>query len=344
MEQQHNPPAARSKNRGWQSLGLALLIWGCTEAPLLKSNTGNQGELIVVVPDGPSPAADSLLGALTAVFPALPAPEPLLKIVTVKQSGFNDLFATHRNIVRITLDSCSALDVRIRRDVNARQQVLVDVCLPSQKLLSPSEVAECRQLLWYFHKAEVDRLISRNRDFPGTEAQEAAMTTLGLSLNAQIDMQVAKQTENSIWLRLDRQKPIGGYQHDIKQGVVIARRYFTDTTQFADTALLAWINDEIAKHVSGPSTSRMAISEKVMLPSLNTVVFNQQSAKEVRGLWRMDGAEGVFMGGPFYALVFASSQYQYLAYGYVYGPQFNKAVFVREMEAVIKSIAPLAKS
>jgi len=49
------------------------------------------------------------------------------------------------------------------------------------------------------------------------------------------------------------------------------------------------------------------------------------------------------MGGPFYSLAFYNdaNKKQYMVEGYVYGPQFNKRAFIREIEAMVKSVRPL---
>lgn len=83
----------------------------------------------------------------------------------------------------------------------------------------------------------------------------------------------------------------------------------------------------------------MSVSNRFILPKSKLITFHEQTAKELRGLWRM---EGYFMGGPFYALAFynPNNGMQYMLEGYAYAPQFDKAPLIREIEAIAKSAAP----
>ena len=80
--------------------------------------------------------------------------------------------------------------------------------------------------------------------------------------------------------------------------------------------------------------------------SIDTVNFKPQSreltfkggyAVEMRGLWRM---ENHFMGGPFVSLSVLDPDGDNIihAFGYVFAPNFNKREYLREVEAMIKSL------
>ena len=58
---------------------------------------------------------------------------------------------------------------------------------------------------------------------------------------------------------------------------------------------------------------------------------------EIRGLWRM---ENDFMGGPFISLTCLDEKNNTLitAEGYVFAPQFDKLLYLHEVEAMVKSI------
>jgi len=60
-------------------------------------------------------------------------------------------------------------------------------------------------------------------------------------------------------------------------------------------------------------------------------------AKELRGLWQMEGA---FMGGPYlsYSLVDEKNNRVITIDSYVYSPKFDKREYLREMEALALTI------
>lgn len=309
---------------------------------ILRGNTGNQGEIIVVAPAAfwKSDRAEAFRNGLSKILPGLPAAETMFKVVEVNQEGYSDLFKTHRNIIQLQIDPTDETKVEFVRDLHARQQLVAKIKLQAMSVLDDFVSFELPTVLWRFHKAEVDRLISRNKAFGDPKLNEIIMEATSINILMQQDFILAKTSEDVVWLRLDRQKPIGGYQHDILQGLLIYSRPYTDTAQFGRESLWKWKNQVDSITVSGPSNSYMTISTKAYQPEFFTINHLDQTAIEIRGLWRMAGSKGVFMGGPFYALSFYNPQnkLQYMIEGYVYAPQFDKTPFVREIEALAKSV------
>jgi len=322
---------------------LSLGIVSCDESnkgALLPGSTGNQGEIIVVAPPSiwNSDLGNVLRDGLSELMPGLPAAEPMFDITEVEEDGFSDIFKTNRNIILITVDPSKETAVRMQRDVYARDQLFVQVNLQKAEDISGVVDAHMKQLLWYFHRTEVDRLIARNKTFGSDVLDKKIKEQCGLDIVMQEDFEIAREGDHFIWLRLERSKPIGGYQHQISQGIMIYSRPYTDTLDFSDSSITAWKNEVNKTYIEGPQGSYMTISYKLYPPEISYVKFHDETAKEMRGLWRM---EGYFMGGPFYALAFYNPNdgRQYMAEGYVYGPQFDKRAFIREVEAIVKSIS-----
>jgi hypothetical protein len=57
----------------------------------------------------------------------------------------------------------------------------------------------------------------------------------------------------------------------------------------------------------------------------------------MRGLWKL---EGDFMGGPFYSMTFLDERTGNLVTidGFAYAPYFDKREYIREVEAIIKTL------
>jgi len=327
----------------------SLLVAGCSgdddkSSSYLPGNSGNQGEILVVAPSilWASDEGNLLIQGLNKLFPGLPAEEPLFTHIQVKTEGFGDVFKTHRNILEIRIDPTNKTQAVKRENVFAKQQIQIILTLNNLRDLEPFMKTQFDQLLWTFHNAEIDRLSSRNRAFGKASLNDEIQDMTGLTGIIQEDFELVVNQPSFVWLRLDREKPIGGYQHAIKQGLMIYSRPYTDTVQFSDSSLLIWKQEMNKKHIPGLKTSYMGIEDRFIKPIISSINFRGETAKEIRGLWRMQGAKGVFMGGPFYALSFYNPQNkkQYLVEGYVYGPQFNKRTFVREIEAIVKSYKP----
>jgi hypothetical protein len=329
-------------------LPFILFLSSCEEGnqqSYLPGNSGNQGELLIVAPASfwNDSDADFLRQAMLMLYPSLPASEPFFTSVEVKLEGFNDLFKTHRNILEFRVDHTNETSISIKRNVYAKQQLLVIVTLNKIGDLKSLMANQFEQILFEFHKAELSRLQSRNRAFGKAELNTLVKEKTGLEITLQQDFEIAKESPNFLWLRCDRQKPVGGYQHQINQGILIYSRPYTDTADFSEESIAAWKNDVNKSNIDGPGTSYMSISYRLYPPEFKTITFHDQAAQEIRGLWRMEGGKGVFMGGPFYGLVFYNPEngLQYIVEGYVYGPQFNKRAFMREVEAIVSSVSPV---
>ncbi|NQV51555.1 MAG: DUF4837 family protein [Flavobacteriales bacterium] len=323
-----------------------ILLVGCGEASrqdTLPRNSGNTGEVVVVAPSQvwTTSYRDAIGKAMNVIMYGLPQDELLLKRVELKEQGFNDMFRTHRNILKIEVHPKQKTAVQVRRDVYARQQLFIVINLQNLEELSGVLDSRMGQILALFHEAEIDRLISRNKDFGKEDMKDKIREITGLELVVQDKFQVAVEKDGFLWLRLDQTKPLGGYQHTISQGLMIYSRPYTDTADFSDSSLLAWKSSVNEMYVSGPKNSHMSISDRFLQPKSNLITFQGLTAKEIRGLWRM---EGYFMGGPFYSLVFynPANGLQYMVEGYAYAPQFDKAPLIREIEAIAKSATPMS--
>jgi len=325
-----------------------LFVSACGEASrkdLLPRNTGSDGEVCVVAPTEvwSTTNGDIIKKGMNRVLYGLPQAELMLKRIEVKEQGFQDHFRTHRNVLKFEVHPKKENSVQVRRNAYARQQLFITINLQTWDDLD--EVIEERmdQILDMFYEAEIDRLIERNKDFGRASLNAQVKEKTGLSIIMQDMFSVAVENDQFLWMRLDQSKPVGGYQHTISQGFMIYWRPYTDAIQFSDSSIYEWKNTINGKYVKGPQESHMTISEKVILPQSKLIDFHGQTAKEIRGLWRM---EGYFMGGPFYSLVFFNPDngMQYMVEGYAYAPQFDKAPLIREIEAIAKSVQPSVAS
>ena len=327
------------------SLAVLVFVTSCDSSrkDYLPSYSGQQGELIVVVdPDIKNSAlSEPVYEALNQPLFGLPQFESMFKIVDMVPKSFTSIFKTHRSILHLRIDSSlTEGKVQTLKNTHAQMQSVVIMSAPDLKSFQALIDERLEQVLWHFHKNELTRINSRNRAFGDKDLNNRLEESIGLKINTQKDMEVAEEGEDFVWLRLDREKPLGGYQHQISQGILIYWKDYTDTASFNDSALIDWKNRTNEKYVPGPQNSHMTTSFKLYEPAVNYITFQGETAKEIRGLWRM---EGYFMGGPFYALSFYNPQNgrQYMIEGYVFAPQFDKRPFLREVEAICKGVKPL---
>jgi hypothetical protein len=330
-------------------LALVIIFTSCENSASRKNTlpgkTGNPNEILLVAPDQvwKTSAGDVFKELMNKIQFGLPQDELMFQNIEVKESGFNDFWTTHRNIIRVIIDKSREEGVSVKREVYARQQLYTIVIIHDMDNLKKVLQPNIDQLLTLYYEEEIKRLIERNKYFGSEETNQQVEEIIDLDIIIQKDFFVAKQEDDFLWLRLEREKPLGGYQHQISQGLMIYWRPYTDTLDFSDSSLLAWKSDINRRFVEGPSNSVMTISDRMILPKTQLLTFNNQTAKEIRGLFRM---EGYIMGGPFYSLAFYNPENgrQYMVEGFVYAPQFDKLKFVREIEAMVRSVKPVTKT
>ena len=79
------------------------------------------------------------------------------------------------------------------------------------------------------------------------------------------------------------------------------------------------------------------VTEKLEPAVLRTTTVGKNYAVEMRGLWKTNN---ITMGGSFisYTIVDQAKNRLYYIEGFVYAPGLNKREFLRELEAVIRTI------
>ena len=94
------------------------------------------------------------------------------------------------------------------------------------------------------------------------------------------------------------------------------------------------------KQVPGPTSGSFMTTEMRYFPTYEEVDFKGAFASELRGLWRM---ENDYMGGPFFSLTVPDLARKRLVTveGYAYAPFFDKRDYIREVEAMVKSLVLL---
>jgi len=307
----------------------------------LPGYSGNPGEIIVVVKKSywSSSVGDSIRALLGGPLYGLPQPEPTFGLNDIDPAQFNRLFNSHRNLLTITINPTVAKsEVRTDKSRWSKGQIVVEIVahdLPSFfELFAESK----GQILAAFRREELKRIIEKNSKFGERQIAEKIKKEHGISLTLQKDIEVATEASDFVWLRLERERQAGPYQHQISQGLLIYHYPYTDTSAFDDDKIMAYKDSITKKHLPGPSDgSYMAISRRYIAPITETFEFRGAYAKEMKGLWRM---ENDFMGGPFTLLSVYDEKLNRIVVveGYVYAPQFDKREYLREVEAMIKSL------
>jgi hypothetical protein len=189
-----------------------------------------------------------------------------------------------------------------------------------------------------FNTMELNRLYARNKRMGEKKIGKKIKENLGYEIITQQDAFLVNDTSSSIWLRIEREKPKGGFQHQISQGILLNVLPYVDRSQFLDSNILVLRDSLMKANLPGPSEGSYITTEyKYIPPKIEEINFNGHYGVEIRNLWRM---ENNFMGGPMISYFILDEERDNIIAltGYVYCPQFDKREFLREVQAIMRSV------
>lgn len=321
-----------------------LLLSGCDSSnkqSSLPGYSGSFGEVVIVVSNANwnGLTGDALRDVYTEAQYGLPQDEPYFDVINVQKANFTSVFETFRNIVVVNIDpEWREPNYQLKKNEWAKDQVVVQLNAANTKELISVLRNNKTNLQDIFNNKELDRLIKRNKKFGKQGAVKRLKENMGLTMILQKDAELAEVDSTYAWIRIERERPKGGFMHQISQGILISTYDYNAREQFSDSALLAQRDELLKQYVKGTHPDAYLTTDyKYVPPQTRAIDYRGNYAKEVRGLWKMTVE---YMGGPMYSLAFLdeSNNRIILASGYVFSPEFDKREFIRETEAMIKSI------
>tara|TARA_B100000809_G_scaffold251192_1_gene284432 strand:- start:2766 stop:3758 length:993 start_codon:yes stop_codon:yes gene_type:complete len=302
---------------------------------VLPSSTGKAGDLLIVMDSVyyNHSAGDAVKKTFSQEQDGLPQPEPLFNIIQVPQRSFARIFHPMRNIIMVNVEKEAKIKLTVRKDVWAESQLVVTITAPTGKIAAETITKNAGALLDYFNNKEIARLHAKFRVNANSKNSQLINEKFGLSLNLDELYTVAQEAEDFMWLRKD--KTAGG--HQISQNIMIYTYPYVSDSTFDVGQLVEKRNYYTKKYIVGSNEGSYMLSYKEYVPIQKEVSLNGVYVNELRGLWYMHRD---FMGGPFinYSLVDEKNNRVICIDGYVYSPKFDKREFLREQEALIKTI------
>ena len=302
---------------------------------VLPSSTGKAGDLLIVMDSVyyNHSAGDAVKQTFSQEQDGLPQPEPLFNLIQVPQRSFARIFHPMRNIIMVNVEKEAKIKLTVRKDVWAESQLVVTITAPTGEIAAETITKNTAVLLDYFNNKEIARLHAKFRVNANSKNSQLIDEKFGLSLNLDELYTVAQEAEDFMWLRKD--KTAGG--HQISQNIMIYTYPYISDSTFDVGQLVEKRNYYTKKYIVGSNEGSYMLSYKEYVPIQKEVSLNGVYVNELRGLWYMHRD---FMGGPFinYSLVDEKNNRVICIDGYVYSPKFDKREFLREQEALIKTI------
>lgn len=267
----------------------------------------------------------------------LPQDEHYMDVTIIKKHVFKDHFKSFRHIIFFEATKGKAKS-SMSKNKWAHNQYITTISAPGTNAALQEFKQIKPQVLSIYHNKDIEFILQRQKMSDNRILNEKIRDLFNLSFNFPGETQLAKKDSTSFWIRLEKERNKGGFQHQISEGVVGKIEPYKDTLQLEPKFIIENINMFLKQNVEGDiKGSYMQIADQFISPQSEVKEVNGYYTIETRGLWRM--VDGLRMGGPFvnYTIVKKDQSEIIYLFGYVYAPSFQKREYLAEVEAMLKS-------
>lgn len=324
---------------------LVAALSGCKEDEkensMLRKVSGRPGEVIIISTKAQweGEVGKALRGAFEKPVYGMPQEEPLFTLIRTNESDFERIFQTFRNVVWVDIDTnrMSVGEVKYYKSPWAKGQLVAKISASSRDELIDVFNQNANAIINKINLKEFNRLHAQFKARSNKAAIKKA-EKFGTKIAIPKSGVIATQDTNHLWVRIEREKLKGGYQHQISQGLLIVKIPYTNQELFNDSIMLKMRDAKLKKYIPGPSDGSFMTTEyRYQAPLISEIDYGGKYAKQIRGLWRV---ENDFMGGPMvtYYVLNEKEQMIYLICGYAFAPQFDKREYLREIDAIARTV------
>lgn len=321
---------------------LVLLIVSCgnfdnskLDPSLLPESTGKYGEVLVVVDtlyeNGLS--GEQLRKIFNEAMPGLPQEETMFRMSTIAPESVKSILKRSRNLLKLNIEKGRKTNIAIERNVWAKNQLMIQITAESDEVAARILKKNRQTIRDYYNEEELNRLQKQFAKKPQKELIEEVKERYGITLLIPPGFLMMQKAEEGFWIK--KEKRLG--EHQIIQGISFFSEPYTGDSLFSKNNIYSSRNRFTRQNIEGfRDSSFMAVYEPYPA-DIEEQNFNGNYAKTYRGLWNM---KNDFMGGPFFHFATVDTVSKKLIHldGFVYAPKFNKREYVRELEAIIKTL------
>lgn len=294
--------------------------------------TGKPGEVVLVI-DGEqwnNSVGEAYRKQLSAEHPGLPQLEPMFDLVNIPYSAFSSIFKTHRNLVMVTIDKkYKEPKILIQKNIWAKPQTVIHVLAENDSVMTRLVKEKGSIIVDKLINAEINRHAKNNMKYKHEGLNKIIHDKFNIKMMVPTGYQLNIDTTNFMWISYESRQ--------IMQGVLIFQFQSEENIKLTTPYLVHYINEFKEKFVPGENRNSHMRVEPQYQPFRREIKLQEDKAVELRGLWSV---EGDFMGGPFIALAVKDEKTNIVtvAEAFVYAPQFDKRDYLREVEAVVRSL------
>ena len=305
----------------------ALLFISCNDGTkIVLASSGNLNEISIVVEDQlwEGSIGKALTNILSKPIYGLPQQEPLFKLRQIPPRVFSGFVTKSRTI--IIIENNKENHPRLLLNKYASPQTVIVVSGMTSREIIEELKKHSKKIINNIKEAEIKEKQRRIRK--SLSSSQVLDSIFKIKLNYPSIYRVAAVDRNFVWLR-----------KDTKSGSVNLSVFQTPLkTNRLNTEKIITIRDSVSKQkIPGPTKETYMSTETQYKPILVPTKIRKHKGLEVRGLWEV---KKQFMGGPFINFSVVDSINNRILFfdGFVYSPGTEKASYIFEIEAIIKSL------
>lgn len=315
---------------------LLLTMVSCRQksgTPAIKVDnfsTGKAGEMILAIDSNywSAAAKKAIYAVLQQPQPAINQVEPMFDVIQCSNDDYKASFMRHRNIVQFDYNpDYSANTFEIVKNPIANPQVLVIIKGNHQDSCLSLFLAHQDEIVKAMYDNDIARLQNAHRNLNNAVLEKKIREKFGIKMTVPDGYFVGREEDDFLWLcfrtpKNDRFVMIyKSPRYELTKENVVAER---------DRITKAYIQGAVAG-------AYPIVADQDGFPLAKEMQIRYHNGLELRGLWASVRDK---MGGPFYSFTQVSpdSTSCITVDGFVYAPQETKRDYLREVEAIVKSL------
>ena len=305
----------------------ALVFVSCTDdTKVVLASSGNLNEISIVAEDQlwEGSVGKALKNILSKPIYGLPQQEPLFRLRQIPPRVFSGFVTKSRTI--IIIENNKQKNTRLLLNKYASPQTVIVVSGMTSREIIEEFKKNSKEIIKRIKETEIKEKQRRIRK--ALNSSQVLDSIFNIKLNYPSIYRVAVADRNFVWLRKDTKS--GSVNLSVFQAPLTANKLNAET--------IITIRDSVSKQkIPGPTKETYMSTEMQYKSVLASTKISKYKGQELRGLWEV---KKQFMGGPFINFSVVDSINNRILFfdGFVYSPGTEKANYVFEIEAIIKSL------
>jgi len=306
---------------------VALVFVSCTDdTKVVLASSGNLNEISIVAEDQlwEGSVGKALKNVLSKPIYGLPQQEPLFRLRQIPPRVFSGFVTKSRTI--IIIENNKQKHTRLLLNKYASPQTVIVVSGMTSREIIEEFKKNSKEIIKRIKETEIKEKQRRIRK--ALNSSQVLDSIFNIKLNYPSIYRVAVADRNFVWLRKDTKS--GSVNLSVFQAPLTANKLNAET--------IITIRDSVSKQkIPGPTKETYMSTEMQYKSVLASTKISKYKGQELRGLWEV---KKQFMGGPFINFSVVDSINNRILFfdGFVYSPGTEKANYVFEIEAIIKSL------